>query len=330
MSLSEESLQQLLQVAEGLLGAPLCLREIGGGGNHRLLRLASAEGEYALKYDPLPDASGRDRLAREWHAIAFLREQGMTDLPQPLAWSAQDRCALYQWIDGQRVTALTLPLVTEMLAFLQRLRRLEGLPSARQMPLASDAFVTPSAVVAQFRRRYERLWQGQQDPELQKFLQQRLLPLAETVMAQAETALADLWQQTVPMMLSPSDFGIHNLLRQADGRLIFLDLEYFGWDDPSKLCSDFLWHPAMLCPEDAARCWLQGMQALSHEDADFRQRFAALHPLNGLIWCLILLNPFLPEGWQRLTTSQPKEQLLAQRLAEANQRVQLIKKGLPS
>ena len=45
--------------------------------------------------------------------------------------------------------------------------------------------------------------------------------------------------------LSPSDFGFHNALRRPDGRVVFLDLEYFGWDDPAKMISDFLLHPAL-------------------------------------------------------------------------------------
>jgi hypothetical protein len=31
----------------------------------------------------------------------------------------------------------------------------------------------------------------------------------------------------------------------------------------------------------------------------FAHRFAAQHPLYGLRWCLILLNEFLPERWQK-------------------------------
>ena len=34
--------------------------------------------------------------------------------------------------------------------------------------------------------------------------------------------------------LSPSDFGFHNALRTPAGTMVFLDFEYFGWDDPAK------------------------------------------------------------------------------------------------
>ena len=34
--------------------------------------------------------------------------------------------------------------------------------------------------------------------------------------------------------LSPSDFGFHNALLEATGKLRFVDFEYAGWDDPAK------------------------------------------------------------------------------------------------
>ena len=45
-------------------------------------------------------------------------------------------------------------------------------------------------------------------------------------------------------ILSPSDFGIQNILKfKNDYR--FIDFEYFGWDDPAKLLSDIIHHPSV-------------------------------------------------------------------------------------
>jgi len=35
------------------------------------------------------------------------------------------------------------------------------------------------------------------------------------------------------------------MLAPTRRRIIFLDFEYFGWDDPAKMIVDFLLHPAM-------------------------------------------------------------------------------------
>jgi len=43
-------------------------------------------------------------------------------------------------------------------------------------------------------------------------------------------------------VLSPSDFGLHNMLITSAGPA-FLDFEYFGWDGPEKAISDAILHP---------------------------------------------------------------------------------------
>jgi hypothetical protein len=96
-------------------------------------------------------------------------------------------------------------------------------------------------------------------------------------------------------ILSPSDFGFHNML-EADGTLAFLDFEYAGWDDPAKLICDFASQPQ--CPVSRAQAeafgaqlgaWLPGAQG----------RAALLLPLHRLKWCCILLNEFRAQDRQR-------------------------------
>src|SRR5262249_40838189 len=48
--------------------------------------------------------------------------------------------------------------------------------------------------------------------------------------------------------LSPSDFGFHNALATDDRRLIFIDFEYAGRDDPAKLVVDFFCQPEVPVP----------------------------------------------------------------------------------
>jgi len=99
--------------------------------------------------------------------------------------------------------------------------------------------------------------------------------------------------------LSPSDFGFHNAVRRPDGRLIFVDFEYFGWDDPAKMIVDFLLHPAMNLPEELKGRFVSGL--LTHFDRGgfLPIRLAAVYPLFGLKWCLILLNEFVPDDFAR-------------------------------
>jgi hypothetical protein len=99
--------------------------------------------------------------------------------------------------------------------------------------------------------------------------------------------------------LSPSDFGFHNALRRRDSDIVFLDFEYFGWDDPAKMISDFLLHPAMDLSSEHKRMFGTAILGCFPDDSNLSRRVEAVYPLFGLKWCLILLNEFLPGDLRR-------------------------------
>jgi hypothetical protein len=124
--------------------------------------------------------------------------------------------------------------------------------------------------------------------------------IAESAAARREAAghAADAPLAPALRTLSPSDFGFHNAIRRVDGKLIFVDFEYFGWDDPAKTISDFLLHPAMaLSPAQGEEFVALCLDAFNDDDLPARLR--AFYPLFGLKWTAILLNEFLPGGWSR-------------------------------
>jgi hypothetical protein len=99
--------------------------------------------------------------------------------------------------------------------------------------------------------------------------------------------------------LAASDFGFHNSLRRIDGSLVFVDFEYFGWDDPVKLTADILLHPGRTLSRSHRNKLREAAQRLYGADPGFGGRLSAYLPLFGLRWVLILLNEFIPERWQR-------------------------------
>jgi hypothetical protein len=66
-----------------------------------------------------------------------------------------------------------------------------------------------------------------------------------------------------------------------------------------KLTADMLHHPGTpLGSPQAVRLRAAALRIYG-DDPAFAPRLAALFPLFGLRWVLILLNEFLPERWQR-------------------------------
>jgi len=266
------------------------------GGNNRLYRVTGTAGIVALKSYPSPDDDPRDRLGTEFGALSFLKAQGEESVPSPVAISREMNAALYQWIEGTLIEKPDAADIHAALDFLRRLHDYRSAPGAAGLPLASEACLSTAEILRQIAARETRLAEiGAREPLLGEFL-------ARLRGWRAALTAGDSRAEELPMgqrTLSPSDFGFHNALRTAEGHIVFVDFEYFGWDDPVKLTADFLLHPGMALDPDARRRFARGMVELHAGDVDFRARLEKQLPLYALRWCLILLNEFLPERWAR-------------------------------
>jgi thiamine kinase-like enzyme len=248
-----------------LLGRPVGAMEwIGGGGNSRIYKLA---GSYAGKVYFQPK-----RLDVEFAASQFMWKHGIHCVPQPIA--ADEKIAVYEFIEGSK----PVPTATDIDAAVDFLFRLKGLTG--DFPRAAEACFSVREIIANIESRFARLADV---PELREFQ-----PLFDRLRKIPDSPAEE-------RMLSPSDFGFHNALRRPDGSLVFLDFEYFGWDDPAKLVCDFLLHPAMDLSDDLKRRFYR--QFVTNKN--LAKRVETVYPLFGLKWITIMLNEFLPEDLQR-------------------------------
>ena len=286
--------------AEALLGAEVRdLTPVVRGGNNRLYRLRAGNGrDFAFKTYARDPADPRDRLGTEFDGLGFLWRRGVRQVPRPIARGGD--AALYGWIEGEEVATPGLDDIADVVAFIGALREAGRTAEAWRLPLASEARLSAAEIVRQIAMRRDALARVR-DRELQGFLVERIAPAGERLAARAAHAGISLDAEVAPgaRVLSPSDFGFHNALRRADSKLIFLDFEYFGWDDPAKLIADFELHPAMNLTPALKAEFRRAVLALFPDQPDLAARVAALAPLFALRWCLIMLNPFLPQGSRR-------------------------------
>lgn len=307
-------------IVADLLGCPvLALTAARAGGNNRIFRAETVQGAFAVKSYPSQREDPRDRLGVEWRALGFLASQGVARLPRPMVRDSVRHLAVYTWVDGQPCapgsgTSQDAVRLGDFLIGLLPLRDRDG---ATDLPLASAACPAPTDAVAQLRARRDRLLAAQPDHDgLADFLRHRFLPAVDQCCGAAMAALNGLnmaADRSIPRMrliLSPSDFGLHNALRQTDGDLMFLDFEYFGWDDPVKAVADILLHPGSAFDQGCRRALFDRvLPPLVAVDDAFAARFDVLFPVYGLIWCLILLNEFLPERWARRSMAGGRAEL---------------------
>ncbi len=300
---AETSVDAIVGIASRLLRADVASVEaIGGGRNSRVYRiLTTRQQTYALKcYFPRGD--NRNCLSREFGALEFLRRSGVRNIPAPIAADETAGCAAYEFIDGVKVSAAALSEmdIAAAAAFLCRLKELATRPESAALPAAADACFSIAGTLQYLRARLSRLQAHPQaaaeEVEFRDLLSTEFMPAMEQFTASAcrdyspEVELAPHERS-----LSPSDFGFHNALLRGGQEWVFLDFEYFGWDDPAKTISDFLLHPGMELSDTHRKWFVRGLRERFVASAGFAERLRRVYPLYGLIWCLILLNEFLPE-----------------------------------
>ena len=90
---------------------------------------------------------------------------------------------------------------------------------------------------------------------------------------------------------SPSDIGIHNILRTSGG-LFFLDFEYAGRDDLSKLAADIIVHPEYTLTGSKEKILLNKLQTNMRNiiPESWLLRLDDIKPLISIKWCLIMLR----------------------------------------
>jgi hypothetical protein len=304
----ETPADQICAIAARLLGGSVdSFEPIGGGRNSRVYRVLGADRKpYALKAYFRHACDNRDRLKTEFEGLRFLWQHGIENIPQPLAADPQAGFALYGYADGDKIAPgeTTAADIEQAVAFLCLLKDLANAPESNSLPTAAEACFSGSELLSNLLHRLDRL--GARQPGspgssmLHEFLNDEFLPAFDTITAWSRSVLPfDDRLSRNRQTLSPSDFGFHNAVRRPSGDWVFLDFEYFGWDDPAKMISDFLLHPAMSLTEDLKRQYIGRLMVHFSEDRSLAARVKYLYPLFGLKWCMILLNEFLPEHFQR-------------------------------
>jgi phosphotransferase family enzyme len=313
------------------LGPVRELVPIEGGSNNRVYRVECDGGRAVLKSYFRSPADPRDRLGAEFAFCRYAWETGVTALPRPLASDPATGLGLFEFVEGTRPQRASESLVGQAADFVRAVNLPEHRSKAASLPLASEACFTVEEHLGVVGGRANRL--GDIEPEAAidrdalRFVHCELMPVWRTIRdtararsgADKPTARVALAGQA--RIVSPSDFGFHNALIRPDGRAVFLDFEYAGWDDPAKLICDFFCQPAIPVSlsyfEQFAAAVLKGRP----DEAEVIDRARLLLPVYRVKWICIRLNEFLPGGGARrlFASQQQVEARKREQLASARE-----------
>jgi len=268
--------------------------------------------------------------------------KGLRPVPQPIAADYQFHHAVYEYIDGIKIERADVNEgdIHDAVRFLSELKDFSRETDASQFSNASEACFTIKALEGNIQTRIDRLIKVDRQADihmkLQKFIKNDLNPFFHEAVKWSVEQLNDMglaYDQEIEktqLTLSPSDFGFHNALRKNDGSIVFLDFEYFGWDDPAKMICDFILHPAMGINTSLKKQFVDEIFKEFDDYDHLRSRTKVVYPLYGIKWCLIFLNEFIPADLLRRdfasTSTINRDEVLKRQLEKSKRLLSQIQK----
>jgi hypothetical protein len=289
-------------------GAVQALTRLAGGRNNQVYRLDTEAGEpLVLKRYFSDSRDPRDRLGAEWSFVSHAWSRGIRVVPEPLASDPAEQAGLYSFVRGRKLTASELT-PSHVDAAIDFVLAVNERPRPALAP-GSEACFSLAEHIDTIERRVARLATLDADvphvADARQLIATMLQPAWDAVKTRitaGATRPGLAMNQALSVdesCLSPSDFGFHNALVDAAGRLTFLDFEYAGRDDPAKLVSDFFCQPEVPVPLSLHRHFIFRLaQGLGLDPAGVA-RCELLLDAYQIKWTCIILNDFLPLGATR-------------------------------
>jgi len=309
------------------------IQRIGNGRNSKVYKLLCENSlPYAAKVYFRHGSDERNRLQVEFASLQFLWKHEVRCIPQPIVMDTDQGYAIYEYIDGTQIAPKEVSEndIDYAVQFLMRLAECKNKEGSKDLPMACEACFSIQAIIDVIERRLQKLFALQNhNPQfnvLHRFLKGDFIPSFKEIRKWCLSSLNQSGISPVSELsydertLSPSDFGFHNALRRDTGEIVFIDFEYFGWDDPAKMVSDFLLHPGMELRFIYYRQFFEEILKRFNLYKTLSKRIEFVYPLCALNWCLILLNEFVPEHFQRRTfagSNLKKSDLLATQLSKS-------------
>ena len=283
------------------------ITRLGGGKNCLVYKIKCSSSRHLVsKFYFRHQMDPRDRLSTEYNALRFLWKHGLRCIPEPLILNKEYECGIYECISGQPVSPQDIGKneVYQAVSFLLTLKQLSHLPESQKIQPASEACFSFETVFKTVSKRITLL-EGVEDLALRNYLKKEVKPVFFEILdwCKKECDFKQInWSDDIDLMertLSPSDFGFHNTLTRASGEIVFIDFEYFGWDDPAKMVSDFLLHPGFQLAHDLKKYFVRQFLQVFPSPEQLFNRIRIVFPMHGINWSLRMLNEYLPEHSSR-------------------------------
>jgi hypothetical protein len=280
-------------------------------------------------------ADSRDRLSAEYSFLEYAQRAAIDRAPRPIARDDRTSTALYEFIEGRKLSReeLSAEHIDQARDFFLELNHPSNRPLAGNLSGASEARFSISDQLELVEQRIDRLSSiaptSEVDAQAIAFvskMRQQWVGLRAHVLTESRIQGLDPSATLAPedRCISPSDFGFHNALATSSGMIVFLDFEYAGWDDPAKMVSDFFSQPAVPVPDGHFDRFLATTLAFAPDADMLVARTRILLPVFRMKWCCIVMNDFLPDALRRRKFANPSADESGRKRAQLDKAQRLL------
>ena len=197
------------------------VKSVSGGGNSRVYKGFTKSGkEFALKI--YPSDSVHDRLRSEYDGLRTIHSKCMSKVPEPIGANHALEAASFVWLAGETISKMTLKDIDQTVAFLSSLHQCRHQIEFANFPCASAACLSGKQIEVQINSRLELLL-AENHKTLNLFLNKDFFVAFEQVLERAKAMWPNREYALVlnrdQQILSPSDFGFHNALKNVNGTI---------------------------------------------------------------------------------------------------------------
>lgn len=298
-----QSINTLLKTA--LQERAVTVSKLSGGYNSDVYKVGTdKKNQYVAKRYIVRESDARDRLTTEFQGLSFLWRNGIRNIPQPLCMSKSDQLGIYRYIPGKKMQQqeITLPDVEIAAEFLRSMHQVAHEEKSHNQPVASEACFSLHDYSWGIEQRintllhtdsFSRHWKT----AVHHFLTSEFQPVFYQIRQFVADACTDRGMDAHAVLppkartLSSTDFSFHNAIRYKR-TVYFIDFEYYGWDDPSKVVANFFLHPGVVLPAALRVAFYEHASRIFASDDGFGRRLPFIYLLMSLKWSLIMLNVF--------------------------------------
>lgn len=299
-----------------LTGRSKTVKLCAAGGNNRIYKVEAESGTYAAKFYFMSEDDPRDRLGAEFAFLSYSQSVVPRVTPRPYAFDRSNGMALYEFVDGRPFSPgeIRRSHIEGAIDFFRNLNDPIQRRKALSLPISSEGCFSVNGHIDIVGDRIFRLLEipinTAVDRDAHLFLE-RLADYWRVFTAELPKRVDDLGlDYDTPLIaeqrcVSPCDFGFHNALAGIASKTYFIDFEYAGWDDPSRMAADFFSQVAVPVPAEYFGWFVNEVMAVFPEGDELIQRAYLLWPVYRIKWCCIALNIFQTVHLKRRMFANP-------------------------